>query len=174
MASETRDIFENEDNNEVPGFSGRFSFLLNKLKFPEKNRYTFGAEKFKTTPTTFRNWCLNNKPPRKYKNLIDIVDTLVSSSELSTIETLAWLYTGYPNPFEPSRDDLLVAKTAWLIKELSNEEFEKMEDKDQDEILKGVLNFVRKESAKSDLIEVDINNKKLVTFIRNVINFKTQ
>jgi len=95
----------------VPGFSERLSTLLDKANFPSQNRFSEGARRYSTTPSTFRSWCLEDRPPREFNLLQKIIHDQCENIEgdVSPVAVIGWLYAGPAvcDPFEDTNSDYL-------------------------------------------------------------------
>ena len=108
-----------ETVDQVPGFSDRFTQLLDLANFEQKARYTVGAERFDVAVNTFRKWCIDDRPPRKYGMLHKVVTELLSDAggDYNPESIVGWLYAGdaVPNPFERKAVDYVLLGELYLL-----------------------------------------------------------
>lgn len=111
--------------NVVAGFSQRFTALLDRAGFPEHNRFSAGAERFDVVPSTFRNWCVEDRPPGKHSVLLSVVATLLKDipGQFDPNAIAAWLLAGdaVPNPFNDD-DSLMLVELYVQIEKLAKRE----------------------------------------------------
>lgn len=88
-------------DNSVPGFSLRLNTLLDHADFPKNGeRFSLGARQAHVHINTFRAWCNNDLPPRRFGDLVIFIDSL-SLSHTPTQNIIGWLYSGTHDPFKP-------------------------------------------------------------------------
>lgn len=104
--------------NVVEGFSKRFNVLLDRARFPKKNRMTHGAKRFGVVPNTFGSWMNDDKIPRHGTLLEVAADALrdIPEGRYNTKAVVAWLLYGdaVPNPFEGESTDTLALVDLYL------------------------------------------------------------
>jgi len=119
------------------GFSSRFNELLDMANFPKvhEGRYTEGAKRFELkSAATFRLWCTEDKKPRTYEMLLDIVKSIMSDipGDYDPHGVIAWLY-GAKNPFNDYVIDSTLMLDVFLtvtdIMKIKNKELSRMEIK---------------------------------------------
>ena len=113
--------------NVVDGFSKRFNFLLDRARFPKKNRMTLGAERFEVVPNTFGSWMKDDKIPGTHSKLLDVTKSLLSDipGRYNAKAVVAWLLAGdaVPNPFEGDASDTLALVDLYLqVSEIARRE----------------------------------------------------
>src|SRR5690606_15804608 len=85
-----------DDAVAVPGFSDRFTQLLDLAQVSKMNRYSWGHKRYNVAVNTFKNWCVNDMPPRRYRDLVEVVTDLLGQmpGRHSANAVVAWLYAG--------------------------------------------------------------------------------
>lgn len=104
MATEAKN---SKDGNGIPGFSGRLNYLFDLAGAPRDTRQTWGSQKWKCVPNTVARWLKEDCPP-KFSMLSEVVTDLLLlvPGRYDKTTTLAWLYTGQPNPFDVNHTSL--------------------------------------------------------------------
>jgi hypothetical protein len=156
--------------NVVDGFSKRFNFLLDRARFPKKNRMTLGSERFEVVPNTFGNWMKDDKIPGKHSTLLDITKALLADipGRYNAKAVVAWLLAGdaVPNPFEGDSSDTLALVDLYL----QVSEIAKREGMDFNKLPRDVRNLILKRVRASlphhldeEGVKLDRNALALVT-----------
>ena len=156
--------------NVVGGFSERFNYLLDRARFPKKNRMTLGAERFDVVPNTFGSWMKDDKIPGKHSTLLEITQSLlreIPGSRYNAKAVVAWLLAGdaVPNPFDGDSTDTLTLVDLYLqISEIA-----KHDGIDFSRLPRGVQNVILKRVRAAlpqkveDGIKLDRNTVALIT-----------
>jgi len=158
-----------------PDFSDRFNQLLDMVDFPKPNegRYTEGAKRFKhKSHLTFRSWCIDNKKPRTYEILLDVVISLLSDiqGDYDPHSIIAWLYGGdaVKNPFDSTDTDFSLKLDIFLlVTDIAKNEKVELSKSDLKHITKRIYSFLVKQRRKGIKIEPVENNADAI----NLINF---
>jgi len=157
------------------GFSDRFNQLLDMADFPKQNegRYTEGAKRFgHKSHLTFRSWCTENKKPRTYEILLEVVISLLSDiqADYDPHSIIAWLYGGdaVKNPFNNTDTDFSLKLDIFLlVTELSDKEKTELTKLELQNITKKIYGFLVKQRRKGLKIEPVESNRDAI----NLINF---
>jgi hypothetical protein len=156
--------------NVVDGFSKRFNFLLDRARFPKKNRMTLGAQRFEVVPNTFGSWMKDDRIPGKHSTLLDITKALLTDipGRYNTKAVVAWLLAGdaVPNPFEGDASDTLALVDLYLqVSEIAKREglvFDKLPRDVRNLILKRVRSSLPHQLDEEG-VKLDRNAIALVT-----------
>lgn len=159
-------LVNNDPTDEVPGFSVRFTQLLDIAEFPKKGRYSVGAEQFKVSVNTFRSWCLRDKPPRKYGVLHYVVEQLLSklAESYSPSGVVGWLYAGdaVPNPFQDQDTDyVLLGELYMLVQRLADEkgiDLKQIPRESRQQLINRAMAYIEKKNGDK---QIDINDNTL-------------
>ena len=147
--------------NVVDGFSKRFNYLLDRARFPKKNRMTLGAQRFDVVPNTFGSWMKDDRIPGKHSTLLDVTKDLLSDipGRYNTKAVAAWLLAGdaVPNPFEGDSSDTLALVDLYL----QVSEIAKREGIDFNKLPRDVRNLILKRVRASLPPQLDEQGVKL-------------
>ncbi len=116
--------------NKKSGFSEHFNKLLDMAHFPQVNegRYSEGARQFGLkSAVTFRSWCTENKKPRTYDMLLDVVTHILEDipGDYDPHSVIAWLH-GAKNPFVDDVDSTLMLDVSLTVSDIVNSENKKL------------------------------------------------
>lgn len=180
LVKQTVDYSNVTDRAIVPGFSERFNYFLDQAGIEKANRFASGSRLFDVTLNTFRHWCINNKPPRHFIDLKEIVDCL--KPDISTlysqdsIAIVAWLLCGdhVPNPFKNVSngfftDLILLINRIATLKGLPMDSFSK---EDRDSIIQSASHYLKKEFGSEPEREKLENNPAFEEVIGQILNLK--
>lgn len=136
----------------VPDFSKRLSLLLDKANFPSQNRFSEGARRYGTTPSTFRSWCLEDRPPREFSLLQRIVHDQCEQigGNISPVAVIGWLYAGdaVANPFENEESNFLEKLKAGNVLQQASQnvgvDFDSLDEEQVKSLIMGIQAEVRR------------------------------
>lgn len=89
----------------IDGFSERFVELLDRANFPQKGRYSRGAEKFGVRVNSFADWCQKDDAPH-YNMLVEIVKILLDDlpGAYEPTQIVSWLQSGDTTNIHPFKE----------------------------------------------------------------------
>jgi len=154
------------------GFSSRFNELLDMANFPKihEGRYTEGAKRFELkSVATFRSWCVENKKPRTYEMLLDIVSSIMSDipGDYDPHCVIAWLH-GAKNPFdEYDIDSTLMLDVSLTVTDIAKEENRELSRMEIKNITMRIYKYLVGQRRKGLEIEPVEENRDAI----NLINF---
>ena len=160
----------------VEGFSKRFNELLDMAKFPDKGRFSRGAEMFGVSVTAFSNWCKKDIPPVHINLLVEIVKILLEDipGDYDPKAVASWLQAGNVkgiNPFKEYDIDYAVVGDIYLM--LTNMVVEKNLDLESEmgtKITHIVYRYVVEQERKGISMKPIKNNEAIKTILQSKVD----
>jgi hypothetical protein len=118
MTTETESSNKTATGNAVEGFSDRFTYLIDRARWPKEGRLSVGGRRFNVAPNTFKSWMINDRIPGTHSALVEMVGEILKDipGRYNPKAVVAWLLAGdaVPNPFGDDNNDALQLVDVYL------------------------------------------------------------